>query len=88
MSYKIEADSFINDLDRVTQVRSEVSNSLAKIAETLNQSETEGKPTSGGLGLEVEIDDLRVASKNIRSGVFRLLVLGDMKRGKSTFLMP
>ncbi len=86
MSYKIEADSFINDLDRVTQVRSEVSNSLAKIAETLNQSETEGKPTSGGLGLEVEIDDLRVASKNLRSGVFRLLVLGDMKRGKSTFL--
>ncbi|AFZ17232.1 dynamin family protein [Allocoleopsis franciscana] len=86
MSYKIEADSFINDLNRVTQVRYEVSNSLAKIAETLNQSETEGKQTSGGLGLEVEIDDLKVASKNLRSGVFRLLVLGDMKRGKSTFL--
>jgi replication fork clamp-binding protein CrfC len=63
-----------------------VSNSLAKIAETLNQSEAEGKQTSGGLGLEVEIDDLKVASKNLRSGVFRLLVLGDMKRGKSTFL--
>lgn len=86
MSYKIEADSFINDLNRVTQVRYEVSNSLSKIAETLSQSETEGKQTSGGLGLNVEIDDLKVASKNLRSGVFRLLVLGDMKRGKSTFL--
>ena len=86
MSYKIEADSFINDLNRVTQIRSEVSNSLAKMAETLSQSETEEKQTSGGLGLEVEIDDLKVASKNLRSGVFRLLVLGDMKRGKSTFL--
>lgn len=86
MSYKIEADSFINDLNRVTHVRYEVSKSLAKIAETLSQSEMEGKQSSGGLGLEVEVDDLKVASKNLRSGVFRLLVLGDMKRGKSTFL--
>src|ERR671932_1170358 len=31
-----------------------------------------------------EIADL--ASNNLRQGVFRLLVLGDMKRGKSTFL--
>lgn len=30
--------------------------------------------------------DLSIASQNLRQGVFRLLVLGDMKRGKSTFL--
>src|ERR671933_2882172 len=86
MSYKIEADSFINDLNRVTQVRYEVSSCLAKIAETIGQAETEGTQTSGGLGLEADIEDLTIASKNLRSGVFRLLVLGDMKRGKSTFL--
>src|SRR5919199_2611234 len=76
----------ISDLNRVTQVRYEVANCLAKIAETIDQSETEGKQTSGGLGLEADIEDLMIASKNLRSGVFRLLVLGDMKRGKSTFL--
>ncbi len=86
MSYKIEADSFINDLNRVTKVRSEVADSLVKIAGTLSKSEAEGKQTSGELGLESEIEDIEIASKNLRSGVFRLLVLGDMKRGKSTFL--
>jgi replication fork clamp-binding protein CrfC len=86
MSYKIEADSFINDLNRITQVRYEVASSLAKIAETLSESEGEGQKSSGGLGLDSEIEDLTIASKNLRSGVFRLLVLGDMKRGKSTFL--
>src|ERR671932_761869 len=86
MSYKIEADSFINEFNRVTQARYELSNCLAKIAETIGQAETEGTQTSGGLGLEADIEDLTIASKNLRSGVFRLLVLGDMKRGKSTFL--
>ncbi len=86
MSYKIEADSFLNDLDRVTRVRYEVANSLGRIADTLSKSESEGKQNSGGLGLETQIEDINIASKNLRSGVFRLLVLGDMKRGKSTFL--
>jgi ribosome biogenesis GTPase A len=86
MTYKIEADSFLNDLDRVTRVRYEVANSLGRIADTLSKSESEGKQNSGGLGLETQIEDINIASKNLRSGVFRLLVLGDMKRGKSTFL--
>lgn len=86
MSYKIETDSFLNDLDRVTRVRYEVASSLGRIADILNKSESEGKQKSGGLGLETQIEDINIASKNLRSGVFRLLVLGDMKRGKSTFL--
>ncbi|NJN23973.1 MAG: dynamin, partial [Acaryochloridaceae cyanobacterium RL_2_7] len=32
------------------------------------------------------IDDIDSAGRKLNSGVFRLLVLGDMKRGKSTFL--
>ena len=86
MSYKIETDGFLNDLDRVTRVRYEVANSLGRIADTLSKSESEGKQHSGGLGLDAQIEDINIASKNLRSGVFRLLVLGDMKRGKSTFL--
>ncbi len=86
MTYKIEPDSFINDLDRVAKVRSQIANSLKKISQTLKQGESEGKKTSGELGLFRDIEDLSKASTNLRQGVFRLLVLGDMKRGKSTFL--
>jgi replication fork clamp-binding protein CrfC len=86
MSYKIETNSFLKDLERVAQVRAEVATSLRRIAETLTKAEAEAKQTSGELGLETQIEDINVASKNLRQGVFRLLVLGDMKRGKSTFL--
>lgn len=86
MSAKIETTSFMNDLERVARVRSEVSSYLDKIAETLSRSESEGQNQSGGLGLDRDIDDLNRTGTNLRQGVFRLLVLGDMKRGKSTFL--
>src|SRR6476646_2492066 len=86
MSARIEATGFLNDLDRVAQVRSQVAHSLGRMVDTLKQSELEGASSSGQLGLERDIEDLAVASKNLQQGVFRLLVLGDMKRGKSTFL--
>jgi hypothetical protein len=41
MTYKVETDSFLNDLERVTKVRYEVAASLGKIAETLNQNQKE-----------------------------------------------
>jgi replication fork clamp-binding protein CrfC len=86
MAGKFETDTFINDLERVVQVRAEVAVSLNKIADTINEAEIIGENNSGKLSLERDIEDMRVASKNLRSGVFRLMVLGDMKRGKSTFL--
>jgi replication fork clamp-binding protein CrfC len=86
MAGKFGSETFINDLERVVQVRAEVGASLNRIAETLNQAEANNSNTSGKLSLERDIDDIRVASKNLRTGVFRLMVLGDMKRGKSTFL--
>ncbi len=70
-------DTFLNDLERVIQVRAQVATSLDKMADTINQAV--GDSTR-------DIDDIRVASNNLRTGVFRLMVLGDMKRGKSTFL--
>ncbi|MFB2917989.1 dynamin family protein [Aerosakkonema funiforme] len=86
MSYKVETDRFLNDLEKVAQARAKVAMSLSKMADTIAQAESQGKQTSGELGLEREIEDIKVASKNLSKGVFRLLVLGDMKRGKSTFL--
>lgn len=86
MSYEIETENFLNDLDKVVKARHQVAGSLSRMAETLKEAESEGASTSGGLGLDRDIEDINIASNNFRKGVFRLLVLGDMKRGKSTFL--
>lgn len=86
MNLKAENNNFMDDLEKVVQVRSEVSVSLDKIVETINKAEKASEENSGKLSLERDIEDIKVASKNLREGVFRLLVLGDMKRGKSTFL--
>ncbi|MBW4508616.1 MAG: dynamin family protein [Scytonematopsis contorta HA4267-MV1] len=86
MSNRIETDSFINDLERVVKTRSEVADSLSQLANIIANAEIAGDSSSGKLSLERDIEDIKAASKNLRTGVFRLLVLGDMKRGKSTFL--
>ncbi|HAG80386.1 MAG TPA: dynamin [Cyanobacteria bacterium UBA12227] len=86
MSYNVETTSFLKDLDRVVRVRHQVANYLSQLAQTINQAELEGAEASGKLGLERESEDVSIASENLRQGVFRLMVLGDLKRGKSTFL--
>jgi GTPase SAR1 family protein len=83
MSYK--AESFIQDLEKVAATRQEFAGHLAAMATTLDASE-QLENASGKLGLSPVIADLNTASQNLSSEVFRLLVLGDMKRGKSTFL--
>jgi GTPase SAR1 family protein len=83
---RIETTNFLDDLDRVAQNRIAMANEISEIATTLRQVETESAGASGQLGLEREIEDLTNAGEILKSGVFRLLVLGDMKRGKSTFL--
>jgi len=86
MNYQVESSRFLNDLERFAEVRTQIGACLNNIAETIEKAEIIGDNTSGKLSLERDIEDIRVASKNLRTGVFRLLVLGDMKRGKSTFL--
>ncbi len=86
MSYKIATENFLSDLDRVAKARSEVAAGLSKLVETLKAAESESENNSGRLGLDRELEDAAAAGQNLRQGVFRLLVLGDMKRGKSTFL--
>lgn len=77
---------FFSDLDRVAKVRYQMADSLASLTRVLTETEANSAQTSGELGLARTIEDMATASKNLRQGVFRLLVLGDMKRGKSTFL--
>jgi GTPase SAR1 family protein len=74
------------DLDQVQQVRQQTADRLTTIAQILSQVERVGITASGKLELSQPIDNLNRVSANLRQGVFRLLVLGDMKRGKSTFL--
>lgn len=86
MSNTVSPAHFLDDLDRVAKTRQVIASHLSAIATTLSQAESETETTSGPLELAQEIEDLSIASRNLRQGVFRLLVLGDMKRGKSTFL--
>jgi GTPase SAR1 family protein len=86
MSYKVETHNFLQDLDRIAKVRQEIAGYLETISETLTAAEFAAAEASGKLGLDQEIADISIAGKNLRQGAFRLLVLGDMKRGKSTFL--
>ena len=76
----------LKDLEKVIKVRLELADRLDRIAQTLQEGELEGENTSGKLGLDRESEDISLASKNLRQGVFRLIVLGDLKRGKSTFI--
>ena len=80
------SQNFLRDLGKVAQVRAEIADAMAVIVHSLVEAEKVNQQKSGKLELERDIEDLKQASTNLREGVFRLLVLGDMKRGKSTFL--
>jgi GTPase SAR1 family protein/FtsZ-binding cell division protein ZapB len=82
----METHNLLNDLEKVARARAEIANSLAIIAHNLEKAESESQEKSGKLELDRDIKDLKKNSINLREGLFRLLVLGDMKRGKSTFL--
>jgi replication fork clamp-binding protein CrfC len=86
MISQAKSDRFLGNLERVARVRREISDRLDDIVETLKQAETDAEKRSGKLSLDSDIEDITLASQNLRKGVFRLLVLGDLKRGKSTFL--
>jgi GTPase SAR1 family protein len=86
MIYRTEAQDFIDDLEKVARTKTEFANRIGSIADALAQAEKEGGHASGRLALDTDIEQLNVLGSNLQEGAFRLLVLGDMKRGKSTFL--
>jgi replication fork clamp-binding protein CrfC len=82
----VKTNRFLQDLERVAKARREVANCLQQMAKKLEQAETAAKTGSGEMGFDRDLVDLKKASSSLQQGVFRLMVLGDMKRGKSTFL--
>jgi small GTP-binding protein len=86
MTNNTEMDKLIENLQQVAQKREEFAGYLHRTAQALQQSNSEGEKASGKLSLGQEIQDLEIASENLAQGRFRLMVLGDMKHGKSTLL--
>ncbi len=75
-----------NNLEEIVKIRNEFADYLSETAKIIKDSELESERISGKLELQSQIDELNTVVKTLREGVFRLLILGDMKRGKSTFL--
>ncbi|MGB3510297.1 MAG: dynamin family protein [Microcoleaceae cyanobacterium] len=80
------SQTLMNDLEKVVRARYEISENLRNISAIITNSEAEAEKISGKLGIELETEHLSKISENLKQGRFRLLVLGDLKRGKSTFL--
>lgn len=73
-------------LDQAQHSRQKVAHHLEAMANTLSTAETEGATASGPLSLAPQVETLRSVADNLQQGIFRLVVLGDLKRGKSTLL--
>jgi GTPase SAR1 family protein len=86
MTQTIDTEKFIENLDNVAQVRADFAKYIAQIASAIAIGEAEAEKGSGKLVLDRDIQDLLKTSHELKKGVFRLMILGDMKRGKSTFL--
>jgi ribosome biogenesis GTPase A len=86
MTQTIDTEKFIENLDNIAQVRADFAKYIAQIASAIAIGEAEAEKGSGKLVLDRDIQDLLKTSHELKKGVFRLMILGDMKRGKSTFL--
>ena len=86
MVSQLNPQTFVDDLDRFSRTRQDIAECLIQIGEAIERGEAAGETQSGKFALETEIADCKNASENLKNGVFRLLVLGDLKRGKSTLL--
>ncbi|WP_299484929.1 dynamin family protein [Acaryochloris sp. IP29b_bin.137] len=81
-----QAAGYLDDFDQVRRVREQVAEHLERIVQILTQSEMDGAQASGQLGLDRQITLVQMASDHLKQGIFRLVVLGDLKRGKSTLI--
>ena len=74
-----------NSLSQVLADKSAIVDRLNQIVTTI-ESRNSKENVSGKLELESTIAEVKSYSEKLESGVFRLLVLGDVKRGKSTVI--
>lgn len=85
---RTETEYLLSQLAEVNNLRKYFALRFQEMAIALEQSEQDGnrEKASGVLGVEPEIRDLKAASAGLSEEVFRLLVLGEIKRGKTTFV--
>jgi len=81
-----QSQSFAGNLEQAGQQRQTAAAQLGRMIRLLQTAEVDGKVASGELELSEEIKTLCQTQARLEQGVFRLLVLGDLKRGKSTLL--
>ncbi|MEM9213188.1 MAG: dynamin family protein [Cyanobacteria bacterium P01_F01_bin.150] len=80
------SSTLFDGLNQVSAKRQQAIATFTRLIDTITQAETASEKASGTLGLERQITLLRSTRESLAQGTFRLLILGDMKRGKSTFL--
>jgi len=75
-----------DDIGLMTQIRQTFAAKLETIEAYLKASEQENEHHSGRLSLDNDINMVHLTSAALRAGQFKIAVVGDMKRGKSTIL--
>ena len=71
-------------LDALTHSRQQAAQVLSQIAIAMDRAETTER--SGKLGLTRHIRTLKSTAEQLQQGKYRIVVLGEMKRGKSTLI--
>ena len=78
------ASSTVNNLDALTRNRKQAAKVLSQIAIAMDRAETTER--SGQLGLTRHIRTLKSTAEQLQQGTYRIVILGEMKRGKSTLI--
>jgi len=76
----------LKDWAQFTAKRTEVAASLSQMSTLVETAELAGAEESGQLSLKTSIHEIQQAANSLNQGTYRLMVMGDMKRGKSTLL--
>lgn len=84
--YRTGFDGFYSGLHDAGVTRRLFAEKFAEMAVLLSQAEAVSEKTSGSFNWKTQIDSLQDSSVRLRDEVFRIIVMGDMKRGKSTLL--
>lgn len=80
------ADQSLEQWQQFASRRQQIAAMLSQTATLLKSAEATGAEESGQLGLDASIREVEQAAQSIAHGTYRLMVMGDMKRGKSTLL--
>jgi ribosome biogenesis GTPase A len=76
----------VSEIGRITAIRERFGQRASELAAFLLSGEDENRHASGALEITPSIDELARLGDRLGHGIFRLLVMGDVKRGKSTFI--